>query len=269
MKSLPVFEAKDYRHYLKARAEADENRGAIARLAGAAKCQDSHISRVLSGQHHLTMEQAYRLSRYWRLTDEEKLFFMKLVEVERAGDPQYRADLEAELAALRRAQEDLSVRTQRPAIGSSELEMLYYSAWYWSAVHIIVGIPEFQTVAAIAARLSLPPSMVTHVLESLAAAGLVEKKEKGRWQIVPKGIHLPRNSPLNAAQHSNWRARAVLRSQDPADDGVHFTTVQTVSRADFEQIKRLILETIDRYHEVANPSKEEELVSFTCDFFKV
>jgi hypothetical protein len=61
----------------------------------------------------------------------------------------------------------------------------------------------------------------------------------------------------------------VQKSQEPGGDGVHFTIVQSLSRADFESVKRLVLETIDGYRKIANPSKEEELICFTTDFFRV
>jgi hypothetical protein len=60
----------------------------------------------------------------------------------------------------------------------------------------------------------------------------------------------------------------VLDSQNPASDGVHYTVVQSVSKADFEKIKQLVLDTIDQYARVAGPSKEEELVTLAVDFFR-
>jgi uncharacterized protein (TIGR02147 family) len=268
MVKASLYSAKDYRDFLRAKVEDDSERGALTRLAAAAKCQKSHVTRVLRGDLHLTLEQAFRLARYWRLGDDEENYFLKLVDRDRAGDAAYRAKLQGELARMKRAQEDLSVRLQQATMGSSEKEMLYYSSWFWSAIHIIVSIPRYQAPAQIAARLGLPEPLVLHALKTLEGFGLVEKS-KDRWKIATGSIHLPKNSPLNSIQHGNWRSRAVLNSQAPGEDGVHYTVVQSISEADFEKIKHLLLEAIDRYAKIAGPSREEELVCFACDFFRV
>jgi Domain of unknown function (DUF4423) len=262
-----VFEFRDYRKYLAARADAAEERGVISRLAEAAQCQPSHMSRVLSLQLHLTPDQAFRVAEFWRLDEDERTYFLKLVEYDRSGDHRYRAHLAQELADLKTRQEDLAARLDRPKIGSAEQEMKYYSSWHWSAVHVITSIPRFQTPAAIATRLGLPEPVVLQTLKTLETFGLVTHA-RDRWIFVPAHHHLPKTSPLNAGQHANWRSRAVLDSQNPASDGVHYTVVQSVSKADFEKIKQLVLDTIDQYARVAGPSKEEELVTLAVDFFR-
>jgi hypothetical protein len=169
---------------------------------------------------------------------------------------------------MRAAQEDLSRRLKQGAIRSEEKEMLYYSSWHWSAIHIIVSIPRYQTAGAIAGRLSLPEPFVVSCLDTLEGFGLVTR-HKNTWKIATGGIHLAKTSPMNATQHRNWRERAVLQSQRPDDDGLHYTVVQSVSRQDFEKIKVQLLAAVDQYAATANASREEELVCFACDFFRV
>lgn len=265
---MNVYAARDYRDFLNQKTKDEKGRGGLSRIASAAKCQNSHITRVLKGEQHITMDQAFRLARFWHLPPDEERFFLKLVEWDRSGEPAFRAQLRQELDALKKEQEDFSVRLQKDAVPSTSFEMLYYSAWYWSAIHVITSVPEFRTVGAISSRLQLPLPVVRECLEMLEAHGLVERRD-AQWQMTGKNIHLPKQSPLNSVQHGNWRSRAVFSSQIPGDDGVHFTTVQSVSKADFESIKQILFESIDRYAAVANPSREEELVCFLCDFFRV
>jgi uncharacterized protein (TIGR02147 family) len=263
-----VFAYSHYRDFLQKRIDGATERGALTRLAEAAKCQRSHISRVLSGQLHLTPEQAFLIARHLHLGQSESAYFCKLVDWERAGDAEYRAALAGELRALKREQENLSKRLGDAHIGTSERELLYYSSWYWSAIHVLVSIPEFQTVSAISSHLSLSPFLVEGCLRQLEKFELV-KHEKGKWKFAGGSLHLSKDSPLNAIQHGNWRSRAVLDSQNRGSDGVHYTVVQSLSRKDFEQVKELVLSTIDKYSRIAKPSKEEELICFACDFFKV
>ena len=37
----------------------------------------------------------------------------------------------------------------------------------------------------------------------------------------------------------------------------------------FEKVKEVLLKTIDHYRKIAKPSAPEELICFTCDFFRV
>lgn len=263
-----VYSNTDYREFLRAKIENRGERGLLTRLADQAQCQRSHISRVLSGQLHLTMDQAFRVSRYLRLADEDSHYFMKLVEYGRCGDHEYRQSLARELSRLKKDHENLAKRIKDPSLQEQKLQATYYSQWFWSAIHIAVSIPELQKTTALAHRLNLSIPLVESILRELEKFNLV-RHEKGKWFIDSGSIHLPKNSPLNSVQHSNWRARAVQATQNPEDSGVHYTIVQSLSRSDFEKIRQLVLKMIDDYGKIARPSKEEELICFLCDFFKV
>ena len=258
----------DYRDYLRQEVLGREERGLLSRLAEAANCQRSHISRVLSAQLHLTPEQAFRIARFLKFNEGQAEYFLTLVEFCRSGDKDHRAYLQVALKRMKAAHEDLAKRIKDQPIGAQERELTYYSSWHWSAIHIIVSIQEFHTVSAIARRLSLAPELVESCLLQLQEFNLV-RHEKGRWSIASGSLHLAKRSPFNSIQHSNWRGRAVLASQSPSSDGVHYTVVQSISRTDFERIKQLLLVAIDDYTKIAKPSREEELVCFLCDFFRV
>lgn len=263
-----IFGFKDYQDFLRQKLKESNQRGFINKLGEAAKCQHSHISRVLSGKMHLTMEQAYRLTIFFQFSEDEHDFFMKLVELGRCGDFEYRKKILRDLRLIKDRQEDLATRLQQRSLGSYEKEMTYYSSWIWSALHIMVSIPKYQIPSAIASKLHLSVAEVEEHLKTLNEFGLV-KFESGKWKFSGEGLHLPKHSPLTSMNHSNWRQRAVVKSQFSKDDGVHYTIVQSISSKDFDRIKELILTTIDQYAQIAAPSKEEEIVCFTCDLFKI
>ncbi|MGE0525996.1 MAG: TIGR02147 family protein [Bdellovibrionales bacterium] len=263
-----LYSTVDYRDFLRREIGGRGERGLLTRLADQAQCQRSHVSRVLSGKLHFTMDQAFRISRYLGLGDEESHYFMKLVEYARCGDLEYRQSLARELSRLKKEHENLAKRIKDPSLQEYKLQTTYYSQWFWSAVHIAVSIPELQKASALADRLKLPLALVESILRDLEKFNLV-RHERGKWFIDSGSIHLPKDSPLNSIQHSNWRARAVQATQNPDDTGVHYTVVQSISRSDFEKIRQLVLKMIDDYAKIARPSKEEELVCFLCDFFRV
>lgn len=262
-----IFQFNAYVPYISSRITAVPERGQVSLIAAAIQCQRSHLSRVMSGQLQLTMDQAFRLSRFLGHEQDEEDYFLKLVEWERSGDVLYRKKLETDLAKMKQAQEDISTRLNQASIGASEKESVYYASWHWSALHILTSIPSYQTAAKIAERLSLPLSFVQTSLSRLAEFGLVTHS-RGRWEISTGSIHLPKTSVMNSVQHTNWRMRAILDSQDLNSRSVHYTVVQGLSRADFEIIKQKLLRFIDEYRNIAAKSDQEDLYSFQCDLFR-
>ena len=269
MNSPSLFSHDDYQTYLKERLQSsDEAWGNVTRAAKAANCQRSYLSRVMNGHIHLTPDHAFKLSRYWELSPLEENYFLGLVEKARAGSKEYREHIEAKLFSLKQENENLSKRLERSSIEPGEKELTYYSAWYWSALHILVSIPQFQTVSEISKKLNLSPETVQSSLSTLQKFGLV-KFENQKWRFSSTDIHIGKNSLLVGLHHNNWRQRALLHAQEKANSGIHYTTVQTMSRSAVEKIKQMLLQFIDESSKVAGPSKEEELVCITCDFFQV
>lgn len=156
---MDLFTSSDYKAYLSKLVEGS-SWGTISRLADAAGCQRSYFSKVLKGSIHLTTDHASGLCDYLKFSNEEADYFMALVELGRAATPAYRRRIHSKLKMLRDEHENLTMRLKRPAARLGEKEMLYYSAWYYSAIHILVSIPEFQSVEAIAKRLELNTSIM-------------------------------------------------------------------------------------------------------------
>jgi len=266
---MDLFKTSDYREYLRYQIQTHESGwGLVTKMAKAAGCQRSHLSRVVNASSNLTSDQAFGLCRFWKFDPLRSEYFLKLVELARAATKEYRQRLETELFTLRKRNEHLADRLATERANLGEREAIYYGAWYLSAIHIIVSIPEFRTTSAIARRLELPSELVESSLKQLSEMGLV-KLRSGKWESISGSIHLPLASPLLNVHHSNWKQRALLASQTGRADSVHYSIVQSVSRADYENIKEHFLTAIDKYRGLADPSAPEELVGLNIDFFRV
>ena len=265
-----IFLANDYRKYLKLWVESQiESRGLLTRISRAIGCQNSYLTRVLADEVHFTPDQAYQLTLFLKLTNAETQFFLKLVDFDRAGTPALRARLKTELDLMRAEQENLAKRYAGSELNDLEKVMTYYSAWYWSAIHILTDIPEYQNPERIAGRLKLEEKFVRECLATLEKFDLVKRINDQKWQISSTPMHLPKNSPMISKLHYNWRMQALHDSEKNSTDSLHFSIVQTVSHHDVPVIKQLILEALDKYRAVAGPSAAEELICFNCDFFRV
>jgi uncharacterized protein (TIGR02147 family) len=263
---MSPFDFRDYKEYLRARMQG--TRGQIAPLAAAAGCHRSYFSQVLHSHVHLTPEQALGVAEFFALPRADTDFFCLLVDLARAGTPRLRNKIETRMLELARERENLGKRFQTKSVEPGERELLYYSHWHYAAVHVSTSIPELQSAEAIAGRLGLPLLRVREVLEALEKHGFVQRKGR-KWVLGTGDVHVPKRSLLNSVNHANWRTQAVQRSQTDSAEGLHYTSVASLSRKDFAALKTKLLAVIDDNRRVIAASPEEELVCFTCDFFAV
>ena len=264
-----LFAFHDYKAFLRKTLQSKDTRGEITRLAQAAGCQRSYLSRVIHEHVHLTPDQAFGIAQGLKFNAAERDYFLLLVDRARCGTPALIAHLDSKLQAMRQAQEDLSQRlgreTRDDAAGT---ELAYYSSWVWPAVHLMTSIPDCQSETQIAHRLGLPEGRVHGVLTELEARRLV-RREGSRWKFQSGSVHIPKASPLVSLHHNNWRQQAVLESQDPSSDSVHYTMVQTLSRDAYLTIKQKMLLMIEESASIGQAAPEEELVAVCCDLFRV
>jgi uncharacterized protein (TIGR02147 family) len=266
---MTVFRFTNYRSVIRNFIELNQEcRGYQGKLADAAGCQRSYFSLVLSEKTELSMESAMRLALYWNLPQSETDYFLDLVSHARASFDPLKKRLEERLVAKRTEAENLSQRLRKNKTIDPVIENYYYSTWVTSAIHVLTGIDEYQSVSKISERLKLPPSEVVEHLEVLHHAGLV-KKMGNKWQMEPGHFHLPKKSVLCAFNHFNWRNRAVQSSASPRSNGIHYTSLQSHSKEDLIKIKQLVLELIERNRTTIEHSPNEELSCLCIDFFAV
>jgi uncharacterized protein (TIGR02147 family) len=208
-----LFNYHDYKDFLKMKINSPEGaRGYIRKLAAAASCQTSYLSTVLHSYHHLTPDHACGLCQFWNFTESETDYFLLLVDYSRCGTVILRDRLKRKIKSIQTERENLSKRLDRQSLPAAIDEAVYYSSWVWSALHILTSINEYQSVESIANRLQLPPEYVLTCLTKLEKLELV-KNVKQKWIHSSASIHIPRESPLVAIHHNNWRQKAVLHSQ--------------------------------------------------------
>lgn len=266
---ISVYQFQDYKKYLKALIKSQrENWGFISKLAEATGCQRSYLSRVINAEVHLTQDHAFHLSKFLGHTEAQSEYFSLMLESDRAATAEYRKKIQGKMKAIIQEQEDLQKLVNRPKVNLGEKEAVYYSQWIYSAIHILVSIPEYQTVQAITQKLQVESSLVDMALNQMKDMGLV-KNDRGRWQYASSEIHVGRNSPLVVWHHNNWRGRSMLNAQKMNDQSLHFTVVQSVDKKALQQIRQLVLKTIEDFNRIAGPADCEELVNFNCDFWVV
>jgi uncharacterized protein (TIGR02147 family) len=266
---MNVFEFNDYRKYLQENIEQNQLvRGYRARLAEAAGCQKSFFSQVLNSSAELSSDHAANLSQFWQFNFEETSYFVDLVLLVRTGSPAFREVIRERLRAAREKHINLEARFAWPKIERSEQEALYFSSWYWSAIHVITAIPQWRTTSSIARRLNLSVKLVEDILQQLNHMGMV-KEHKKEWQITEKLLHLPQSSFMTEMNHLNWRQRAMNNIQLQDASAIHYSLVFALSAEDFSRLREILVNQIQSFHKIIGPSVSEEIACFTCDLFRL
>jgi uncharacterized protein (TIGR02147 family) len=265
-----LYQVSDYKEYLRDKIkDRRQERGYPSRLAEAAGIHRSYLSQVLHGNVHLTPDHAAALSDYWKLDGDDSEHFLNLVNFARAGSPSLRRMLDKRIKEAKSRHQELSDRHRGAKQLSEEDFAEYYSNWYFSAIHILLGIPSYQTPQKIAMRLMLSEEIVQKALEKLEQLKVIRRGKKGTWELSAGDLFLPKASALTTPYHTVWRERAMCDSQYRRPDSVHYTMVYSMSKIDVEKLRERILDLIEEMRTTIKDSANEELVTFACDFFRV
>lgn len=265
-----IWSCKQYREVIEDRIKATEEKGYKSKLAAAAGCKGSYLSQVLSGTIHITPEHAYRMTQFWGLTPSESEFFLLLVHHDRAGSRELRRYYSEKLRVMRQDAQDIakSMHAESTTISHPELSVKYFAQWYPTAIHLLLGIPGFQSIEAICKRLHLSESIVRETLELLVNLNLAETRN-GLWTLLKNDIHLPKDSPLAALGHSHWRYRAMGFPQGDESLQLRITSLNSVAHADIPRLREVLFEAVEKFRKIARLSAEEELVCMNLDFFRI
>jgi uncharacterized protein (TIGR02147 family) len=265
-----LFNYSDYKVYLaeKITHQAREDRSFRSRLSEHVQCQPSYLSQVLNGKPDFTLEQAHRLNHFFLHDKVEARFFILLVEKSRAGTRELKQFFNEQIEDARKARFDLKKRLKETEEIAEKDQHKYYSAWFYSAIYVILSIPHFQSIELIANRFNLPEELVAEVVSFLEGCGLIENKN-GKYHVTKKRLHLERESTFIQRHHINWRSQALQSAEKNLPGDMHFSTVVALSKADYEKIKEVFVKAIHSAREIIRPSEEEEIMAITLDVFKL
>lgn len=264
--SKSIFEYQDYKAYLIELIQ-DRPRGEKSRIAEALRCHIAYISQVLNDAAQLSLEQADLLSAYLTLSEDEAEYLFLLVSQARAGSASLRKHFEKKIKQTLQARATIENRIKSMKILPHESQAIYYSAWHYSAIHLLLSIPEFQTKEKMAAHLRLPVSKITKALDFLVESGLAVF-EKGRYSTGQVTLHLQNESPWIARHHVSWRLQAV-RALEEASGGFHYTSVVSMAEEDGPAVRRIMVDAIEQIRAVVKQSPEKGAYCYALDFFGV
>ena len=267
---MSIFEKKQAREAILERlAQGPKGgRGQFRRLAEALDVSTTLISQIFQGEKHFSQEQAMAVCELLGFTDLESEYLLSLTQWERAGTPTLKSHLEKRLVALRRESQRIAGRIKKDIDLSDKNRQTYYSAWYYSAIRLIISLPGFDSVDAIAAHFGLSIKRTREVLQFLIESGLVLEKN-GKLSFGPPSTYLEPDSPLVNRHHSNWRIKGMEKMDAYLPSDFFYTAPLTISREHAQAFQRRLADLIVELTDKVAVSDSEAFYCFNIDWFEV
>lgn len=256
----------NYKEYLI--PELEKKRGSKSRLANYLGCQPGFISQVLYGESHFNFEHGILIGKFLLLNKFENDFFLTLLALAKAGSAELKNyHLEKRLALIE-SSKDFGTQIETKEKLSQEEQMIFYSSWHYTAIHILASVPDYQTIESISNRLAISQNLTKQYLDFLIGSGLI-KNENNRYFLSKNRIHLSKKSPLISRHHTNWRLKALDAMNAKDDDHFFYSVTMSLSKIGYKKLKDVLLDFLKESEAIIAESKEEEIYSLNIDLFSV
>lgn len=176
--------------------------------------------------------------------------------------------MEGKLKEIRAEWKRKTSTFEKPSIEDTRQASQYYSHWLHSAIHVLLTVPGFQTVKELAKHLNQVESRILEVLSDLQKSGLVIHTEN-RWQTTQAQLHAPHEDFFAEVHHKNWRLQAAEVREANRRSVIRYTSVHTISQADFLRVKDLLQQAINDSRAIIAPSPEETAACLVLDYFSL
>lgn len=266
MTNIYIFQ--DYKAYLFNIINENKSvRGFQGKLAEAAQCNPSYLSQILKGKYDITLDQAILISSYIGLDQLSTEYFLFLVQHAKANTSQLKKYLEHKMSELKKESQSLTahIGNERPQV---EIESRYYSSWHYIALHILTSCENYQTIENLEKRVHISRSRMLAILNDLKNMGLIDY-HSGRWVYKAGAFNLPTEAVMNEVHHTHWRQRALHDVQQMLEKSIHYSSVFSMSKTDYLQLKNDVILFIEKSRKQIEPSAAEETYAFCLDLFLV
>src|SRR5690606_23592333 len=145
------------------------------KLAEYLNVHTTYMSQVFHGDRLLNPEQAMYVAEYLGLTELETEYYIKLVQIERAGNDKLKRLLIKEAQKIKERSQQIRNRLTVDQIIPDTFKSVFYSDWYYSAIRLLTSIKGYQDIESISNYFNLPRFLVRDVTDFLLRAGLLEK----------------------------------------------------------------------------------------------
>jgi uncharacterized protein (TIGR02147 family) len=264
---MSLFDYEDYRRYVRDRLKAMPRRGhgQYRQMALLLDIHTTMVTHIFKGDAHLSVEHALKLAEHFAFSSLETDYFVTLVQLARASNVQSRRYFGKILSDLKTRSLNLAERLQVKKVLDERDQAMFYSAWYFSGIRLLVATGDFRSPEAVAESLGLSMKTVARALEFLLSTDLV-RLENGRYRVGEAKTYVTRDSPLVSKHHLNWRLKSIEMLENIPDGDLSFTNSIALSEKDFQKIREEIVKLLETYKEIGDPSPPETVCFLTIDW---
>ncbi len=263
-----LYDYTNYREYLKKTFPSrGEKRGQRRQLAKVLGCQTSFISLVVTERAHLNEDMAFKCAQFLRFNSRETEFFLLLYHHERASSSGLRSYYQTKIKDVVAKLSLIDARVGATETIPVEVQAQYYSNWTYAAIHTAIMNPETNEVHSIANKLKISEELTKENLEFLEKWRFVQRIGN---QFAPgvTRVHLSADSAFIIQHHRNWHLEAMraVGEKNPLD--LNYSGALSMSKADANKIRALLLNAVEAIEKQIRPSKDEETVGMSLNYFR-
>lgn len=260
---------RDYKAWIKSwiQEQPRSGYGQYRKLAESMGVRPVIVSQIFNGDRDLSPEQAVKVTQFCGFNKSERNFFLILVSKGRAGSRALQQVYEEQENELRNQAKTLKNRINHEEM-SEELKTTFYSQWYFSAIRLASSIPEMKDLSRLSKELNLKEELVARVIQLLLENKLIVRTSKG-YDLGPSVTHLSASSPLVNKHHMNWRFKALGCMENKNEDDLFYTAPMALSVQAQEEIRSVLVNTIQKAVATAKDAPSESLSCLNIDWFRL
>lgn len=270
---MKIFEHDTYQNVIKAYVDSQKALGlsvTYQRLAKEMRVQKSYLSKVMSGNASLNKDQAFLLSKFMRLKNEEEEYLFLLVEKDRAALKEYRRKIDSKLKQIQLKQTQSSAYLDKvEQDASSAAAQVYYLYPEIQLIHLAFGLERYREKPNILKDdLGVQDLFFQKAIKTLQELSLIALKGNS-VELLKSNLHLSRESDLFHQWKTQFKLKSIEWTKRLAEgDKYNFVASFTASEEDKEKIRLEFMRFLKKTESVVKNSNGENLYQINFDLFK-
>ena len=258
---ISVFMYFDYREYLRTVLENFQAKGFSTRaiqefsqVSGSA-----FFSRILDNARPLSVENAKKLTKSWKLTAEESDYFLDLV---RFGNEKNIDEREIYMKKL------LAARAQNQEFALQDSKLQFFSKWYYPVLRDLLPLLPAKISAAKIGAMFTPALRAPQIqsgIQYLIQAGFVTLQKNGTYKVSQPIISTPprvRSTILRKYHLKNLEVNAQVYDAFTSDDRSITSVTCSLSRESFEKVREEIAKLREKILAISREEKNPDRVCY-------
>ncbi|WP_320793010.1 TIGR02147 family protein [Hallerella porci] len=251
----------DYREYLRTVLENFQAKGFSTRaiqefsqVSGSA-----FFSRILDNARPLSLENAKKLTKSWKLTAEESDYFLDLV---RFGNEKNIDEREIYMKKL------LAARAQNQEFALQDSKLQFFSKWYYPVLRDLLPLLPAKISAAKIGAMFTPALRAPQIqsgIQYLIQAGFVTLQKNGTYKVSQPIISTPprvRSTILRKYHLKNLEVNAQVYDAFTSDDRSITSVTCSLSRESFEKVREEIAKLREKILAISREEKNPDRVCY-------